>query len=120
VRMTEMPLLKGSKGITSTTRKILKRANIAGSESLLAKGGEFIGGIIESEARAANFLIEFKDLGDFHRAARITQEIFVDYANLTEFENVGLFHFGRGSNRIQLIRSSLFFHNRADTQRFHV
>ena len=88
VRRAEAPLMKGVRGGEKGAKRFLRRMNIAGTESAIAKIGEGVGGIVESQARATNFLMEMGTFGDVGLAARKTQEIFVDYANLTEFERV--------------------------------
>lgn len=85
VRMAEREALGGVQSATKV-RRILENANIAGKKSVFAKVGDALGGVIESEARVASFLLDFDTLGDMQLAARATQEAFVDYANLTDFE----------------------------------
>jgi len=86
VRITDVPIEKGITGGGSRAAKILKKLNIAGQESVLRDVMDNIGGIIESQARGTAFLLELNNVGDIHRAARVTQEVFIDYANRTFFE----------------------------------
>lgn len=67
-------------------KRMRKRLNILGKESYLAKGGEWLGSVIESEARVAGFLTEFKRIGSMEMAWRKTQEVFINYQMLTPFE----------------------------------
>ena len=70
----------------SFAKKMMKKLNIAGKESVLADFGEAAGSLIESQARVAAWITDVADTGDAIRSARTVQEVFVNYANLTEFE----------------------------------
>ncbi|KKM15476.1 hypothetical protein LCGC14_1695680, partial [marine sediment metagenome] len=72
--------------ISVGAKRIAKKLNILGQESYIAKTGEWLGSVIESEARVAGFLTEFKKAGSMEMAWRKTQEVFVNYQNLTPFE----------------------------------
>jgi hypothetical protein len=86
VRVTDTSMIKGLKGVSKSSKRLAQRLNLAGRKSIVAEFGEGFGGIIESEARFASMLLEMKRYGDASIAAKITQEVFVDYENLTTFE----------------------------------
>lgn len=87
VRRAEQPVLRGVRGARGAG-KFLRRMNIAGRDSIMAKVGGDVGGIIESQARGTSFLLEMDVFGSTRLAARKTQEVFVDYTNITEFERL--------------------------------
>lgn len=70
----------------SLIKKIAKKLNVAGKESILAGFGDKAAGLIESQARVAAWIGDAKITDDLARSAWRTNEVFVNYQNITEFE----------------------------------
>jgi hypothetical protein len=78
---------KFTKYTESSAKKILRKTNIAYDESVLADLGNWLGSHVESEARIAAWLTDLRHTDDPIRSAWRTNEVFVNYNNLTEFES---------------------------------
>ena len=85
-RMLDMQRKRGPNVGGSLIKKIAKKMNIAGKESILAEFGDKAAGLIESQARVAAWLGDAKITDDLARSAWRTNEVFVNYQNITEFE----------------------------------
>lgn len=87
VRITELPIEKGiPRGAKAKALRLIKKLNILNKDNVIKDVLDSFGGLIESQARSTNFLLEYRNMGDINLAARKTQEIYVDYSNLTSFE----------------------------------
>jgi phage-related protein len=86
VRMTGEDVIKNISGMEKQVKRIIKRANVLQVHSKAAEFIDKLGGAIESEAITASFLLDFDRLNDVRTAAYSTNEAFVNYQNITQFE----------------------------------
>jgi hypothetical protein len=86
VRQTGDDVLKSVGGMQGHMKRVLKKANILDTGSNAFAYVDKFGGAIESQARVTSFLHDFDRLGNVRIAAYDTNEAFVNYQNLTQFE----------------------------------
>jgi hypothetical protein len=84
--MVGTDVMKSVAGMEKKIARVMKKGNITAVHNLPAEIMDKIGGFIESEARTASYLLDYKKLGNARLAAYSTNEAFVNYQNLTEFE----------------------------------
>jgi hypothetical protein len=81
--MTAEGTLKNAAGLEKRITKLVKKYNPLG---IYARASDVLGGVIETRMRIASFLIDLEDTRSVKMATLLTQEAFVDYNNITEFE----------------------------------